>query len=497
MEDRYLSMAQLSNTTQQSSMVEQSDTSQHRSNYHEMLRDSKIHVMSDYHEVDAMFRTINSHISSLDTSRSPTVVGFDTEWNSYKVVNRPISLIQISIPGLFLLPNQQQSKDISNHAPSFTTFLIRLIDVFGERTYDEYQTNNLVTFLENPKVHKVGVNIMYDKSKLFEDYGIKLAGSIELGNLYRLVRSYDDGVEHSVLNLVDDKQRIVLKDSYDTDDSQEHNKQKDNDSKTNTLHLDAHLSLSALAHRVCDFIMPKHHKVRCSNWEDTLTHEQIMYGAADSFYGLKIFIELMHNPHHLDIAWLVDQTLPKKRKQMVSINDPPISVVNEDSSNKQTKDQFKTTKTRRYKPSTRPIFDNYTVNNKDGHIMFYCSKRKADWYVKKRLGKYVDDKIIQLSFHTKRAGFKFNEYWCQKMICRCVICGNDKDLIHHMVVPKVFRAYFPIIFTTENGYDNMAMCIQCKFTVDNKYTKHIDDLMSQHNVFASGSTKSTSEIKNF
>lgn len=430
--------------------------------YQDMLAKSTIYVLSDYDEVERIFKQINdTYITGTSTC------GFDAEWNSFKVKNRPIALIQISIG----------SKDKEHHTD---TYLIKMIDVFGTRAHSEYSTCNLVKFLENPDIYKVGVNITSDRVKLMKDYQIQLTGFIELGNMYsqfKNLSTVSDPISSSDVRctVLDDTSSNTAV-SADTSEEKliyEHE------------YASSHLSLAALTNNVCGYVMPKHSKIRCSDWEGVLTESQTHYAAADSYYGLMIFRNLTKN-QHVDPLSLVGLNVPKKRKRVVdtfpTIDSDASCTTSETKLETKLESKKVDRKLKGYDISVRPIYENYTVNNKHGDFMFHCNKRKADWYVKKCLGKYVDEKVVQLSFHTKGDGFKFDEYWNQEMICRCVICGTEDRLVHHQIVPKVFRTYFPLIFKTKNGYDRVAMCIKCKVHVSDKYSKKMSMMLTQYSI---------------
>src|SRR5271170_1965084 len=193
--------------------------------YDDLISKSNINILSKYDEVDLIFKNI---LNASEKMAEPVpVLGFDAEWNSYRVAHtRPISLIQISVQSNKLDQLDQLEK---TDQKIFDTYLIKMMDVFGGRMYTNYCENSLVKVLESNNIYKVGVNICYDRNKLFKDYQIKLSGVIELGNLY------------TICNLAQNKD------------------------------IKAQLSLANLTKNICGYNMPKTFCVRRGDWEKTLS----------------------------------------------------------------------------------------------------------------------------------------------------------------------------------------------------------------------------------
>lgn len=397
--------------------------------YLNLIEKTSIHILTNYEEVDKIFKDVNENSDSNEPGK--ILLGFDAEWNSYKVSHiRPISLIQISIHSYKKNPHKM-----------IDTYLIKMIDVFGHKTYQEYCENNLVKTLENDNIYKVGVNICYDKAKLFKDYQIKLSGVIELGNLYSI---------HSIHSMSQDG---LIKEC---------------------------VSLADLTKKICGYHMPKIFRIRCSNWEETLTDEQINYAAADAFYALMIFNQLTNEVYDLDITRILNMKLPKQKKNVDDAKSKCIIINDDDLTDIKLRENSPTRSV--YVPSIRPIYDNIKVLSFDGSFLFFGSKKKINWYVERGLADVIDSETIKLNFKPKGSGHKDSDYWTQIMNCKCVVCGSDKNLLRQMIVPRAFRTCFPEKFKTRHGYDTLAICAKCKMYVSNIYSQKINVMLQYYGV---------------
>lgn len=126
-------------------------------------------------------------------------------------------------------------------------------------------------------------------------------------------------------------------------------------------------------------------------------------------------------------------------------------------------------------PSQSEIYDSYSMYSPDGKFMCYCNKKKAYWYINKNLANWINDKEFQLIFEPNGDGKAHNPYYAQKMKNCCVVCGAEKDLNKHHVVPYVFRSRFPISYKESNHHDIVAICIDCH----EKYEKQANILKKE------------------
>lgn len=106
------------------------------------------------------------------------------------------------------------------------------------------------------------------------------------------------------------------------------------------------------------------------------------------------------------------------------------------------------------------VYSNILMVSPKGTPMMRISKKKANWYLKRNLASLQNDKLI-LKFKPKGLGHNGNNFLLEKKECKCVICGSEKELTMHHVVPFMFRKLFPQEFVANNSYDVLPVCIQC------------------------------------
>lgn len=110
-----------------------------------------------------------------------------------------------------------------------------------------------------------------------------------------------------------------------------------------------------------------------------------------------------------------------------------------------------------------PQYENCEVLSPDGQLMFRCCRKKAVWYLNRNLGIKLEDEPlkVQLNFIPKGVGHVNDPYFLQVMENRCVVCGSEKDLTRHHIVPYCYRRFFPMNLKQHRSYDVMALCIPC------------------------------------
>ena len=210
------------------------------------------------------------------------VVGFDLEWEKFKSkpgedsAKRCVSLVQIA----------SEDKVALFHLALFR----------GGDSAAALMPPALRSFLENPEIIKVGVNIGGDASRLKRCFGVEMQGNIELSHLYKLV-TYGET----------------------------------NPAKVNR-------GLYALANQVKEVLhLPlSKGEVRTSSWSKRLNDQQTEYAASDAYAGLRLFYELERRRrameskpprpafHELGLPILLgeDQTAPSEIQAVEATEDP-------------------------------------------------------------------------------------------------------------------------------------------------------------------------------
>ena len=118
----------------------------------------------------------------------------------------------------------------------------------------------------------------------------------------------------------------------------------------------------------------------------------------------------------------------------------------------------------------KQIYQSFAMVHPDGSLMCYCSEKRANWYIKRKIANWIGDKKFQLTFAPNGVGKKELAYYTQGLVNECVVCGADDScgLNKHHVVPYVFRARFPIENKAKNHHDILPTCVDCH----EKYESH-------------------------
>ncbi|GFO20170.1 exonuclease 3'-5' domain-containing protein 2 [Plakobranchus ocellatus] len=174
-----------------------------------------IYIINKPEEWDEIYEKV------LNDIRHVKVLGLDCEW----VQRRPVALLQLSTPtGLCVLVR-----------------LFKLGSGIPE---------TLKSLLADKSVLKVGVAILDDSKKLFQDYGLQVNGCVDLRHMLKRVR----GVFHCVSK-----------------------------------------GLRGLASGVLGVDISKNEKIRCGNWEaENYSQAQIEYAATDAAVAVDIFVQIVY-----------------------------------------------------------------------------------------------------------------------------------------------------------------------------------------------------------
>lgn len=144
----------------------------------------------------------------------------------------------------------------------------------------------------------------------------------------------------------------------------------------------------------------------------------------------------------------------------------------------------------------RPKPQNILLLNNDGQPLACLPKKRATWYVNKKLVRLIDntekyseyDSVIQLlnpasSNDVREFDYRIEEY-------KCVVCGGEQNLTKHHVLPHCIRKYYPDRMKSKNKSwcvylcdehhdqaDKLALEIHNVFLIKaNDFIKHLRDI---------------------
>lgn len=443
-----------------------------------------ISVLSDFDILESTFLSILDEFSR--SGNTYLHIGFDLEWKP-KIVygsmdqtcdcyesdppaENPVSLMQITL----------------NRCGEKKTYLIRLLNIFDRKLCEMSNYHNCALFriLTNPNVLKYGVGITSDVKKLAHDFIISMRGVVELGELAQNMSAY-----------------LTARDSSNMCDGSA---------------ISASISLQGIVDRICGIRLPKEKSVQCGNWEaEVLSHEQILYAASDSYYGLLTFEKISEVVQTRLVAdGIVDGGKDRALQRML------VGLV--DSGGSRTKQSTSYTisgnssgKSNSIKSGENclstpqaPIYESCCILNKHGSFLSYCDQDRLNWYLKKGLAEELDaaaiadcihravvdplfasgaGRMIVLNFEANGPGNAHDTYRRQMLQNRCVSCGlvdgtkaGGVQLLHHHVVPKAYRKVFPTCMVSKNNHDILPMCKPCKARVALVYAAKMEGIEKQY-----------------
>lgn len=110
-------------------------------------------------------------------------------------------------------------------------------------------------------------------------------------------------------------------------------------------------------------------------------------------------------------------------------------------------------------------YGNNKVLSMHGKLLFKCSRKRIDWYLKKGLANLVsetdDQIIIKLNFDAGGPGCEGDAFCLSEKRNICVVCGSKDNLSRHHIVPYGYRKFFPLEQKDHNAHDVLLLCIPC------------------------------------
>lgn len=119
----------------------------------------------------------------------------------------------------------------------------------------------------------------------------------------------------------------------------------------------------------------------------------------------------------------------------------------------------------------KPMYDNIQMLDPRGTLLCTISKKKANWYIKKKLAIWKDTQkmMLQLLFEpSHRSNQSMDEdvdddKFFNKSIKDnvCVVCGHEQYHMRHYIVPYSCRSLFPDRYKMHMAHDVVILCPDC------------------------------------
>lgn len=242
-------------------------------------------------------------------------------------------------------------------------------------------------------------------------------------------------------------------------------------------HVQFGVGLASLCRSVLGKVLPKDHAIRCSNWGEALSEEQIFYAACDATVAVDIatkLYELHREPSHDPQAFcsdLVDRLkLPRQKNLGRPGETPQVSFADLTRS----EDKVRT--------RSKPLYDSCLQLAPDGTPLAYVPRKRAEWYVQKGLAILVseDPFEFQLLFEPKA---KSSGETCLREN-RCASCGKDdlEILVRFNVVPHAFRTLLVSEMESRSHHDILLLCKSCFVVASAAASRRRERLFKEHDI---------------
>jgi exonuclease 3'-5' domain-containing protein 2 len=129
------------------------------------------------------------------------------------------------------------------------------------------------------------------------------------------------------------------------------------------------------------------------------------------------------------------------------------------------------------------LYSNCVLKTPSGVVFGRCSQKRFDWYLKKDLGKKVDDKTIVLNFEPKFKG-AIKPYDVSYKENKCVVCGeDDHEYLHrYNIVPHEFKKWFPAPKKNHRMQDIVLLCFDCQDDLNIILAKFNKELFDKYDI---------------
>lgn len=136
---------------------------------------------------------------------------------------------------------------------------------------------------------------------------------------------------------------------------------------------------------------------------------------------------------------------------------------------------------------SKPLYENCRMMSREGEVLCFIDRRKAEWY----LGKGLADKVeegeqltIRLRFAHKTSDQEqgLDQFYAASKENRCVGCGKWHDLLRYRVVPSCYRRWYPVEKKSHRSHDVVLLCVECHVVAYQAAERLKRELAEEHGV---------------
>lgn len=117
----------------------------------------------------------------------------------------------------------------------------------------------------------------------------------------------------------------------------------------------------------------------------------------------------------------------------------------------------------------RELYENFRLIDPENEFLSFIPRKRFHWYIRKGLGKQIDETTVQLTFQPKNKST--SEFQKERLENLCVVCGGAENLTKHHIVPYEYRKYFRLSYKSRNAYDIVGLCSECHAKYEIKASK--------------------------
>lgn len=132
----------------------------------------------------------------------------------------------------------------------------------------------------------------------------------------------------------------------------------------------------------------------------------------------------------------------------------------------------------------RNLYENCCVRSKNGNILFYCSEKKAKWYINRNLAIVITNSPLEIQFNFEAKGNAHGDdpYYLQPLENICVVCGKNNNLTRHHIIPKSFRKHLADNIKNNSHHDVLLLCLDCHIKYENIAISFRRELIKEYDV---------------
>lgn len=122
-------------------------------------------------------------------------------------------------------------------------------------------------------------------------------------------------------------------------------------------------------------------------------------------------------------------------------------------------------------------FSDHRLYDQNDELIGPMSGQKARWYIRKQLVDVIKDTPyyhLRLNYPLATQKKVFTFHYSAKPNT-CVVCGYDKKISGHHIVPRCFVRFMPEKYKIHNSHDVIPICRTCH----NVYELHADELKKE------------------